>query len=123
MEHVASPDPVAHRFAPDRELLARAHNLMLSQESESHRFLRQRWEEGFAAVRVALDALREIYPSEREQLEKKDIGRIEAALDALTYAYTHLDDLTATMLGWPMTEVLRGHMTSHEEFDRWVEGR
>lgn len=107
---------------PDPELVALAHNAMLAGEDHGHRLLRQRWEETYAAVRVGLEALREIYPAERYQLDHLFLaGSAEAALDGLTRAYAALDDMSEGMLGRLMTGVIRGTITTREQFEEMVE--
>lgn len=116
MDYTAKPDLPVRRFVPDPTLVARAHNLMLECEDERHRFLRQRWEEAYAATRVALAALREIYPAEADQCEDDDLCSLAAASHGLDIAYTNLDRLSEGILGWQMVGVLRGAIATHDEF-------
>lgn len=121
MNNHAQPDLPVARFVPDPELVARAHNLMLESEDHGHRYLRQRWEEAFAATRVALDVFREVVPSEAFQLDEENRADAERALDALTIAYAALDRMSEGILGWPMIGVLRGSVTTGEEFEHITE--
>lgn len=117
----AKPDLPVARFVPDPELVAEAHNTMLANESRGHRLLRQRWEETYAAVRVGLEALREVYPSECYQLDHHLAACAEEALDNLTRAFVALDDMSDAMLGVLMTAVIRGMVTTREEYDELAE--
>jgi hypothetical protein len=117
MPETARPDPLVTKFVPDPELVAYAYNQMRERERHSQTFLRQRWEEAFAAVRVALAALREVYPAERAQLDDHEAGLCDEALDLITCAHAQLDGLSDTMLGWQMVDVLHGRILSREDFD------
>jgi hypothetical protein len=118
--HEAAHDPVARRFSPDRELLVRAQRHMIETEGERQRFVRQRWEEAFGAVRVALDALREIWPSERDAMHSVSSRVIGEALDEITTAYAHLDDACEEIVGREMYFVLTGVVKTTEEFDEML---
>ena len=117
MSETARPDPLVGRFVPDPELVAYAYNRMRERENRPQAFLRQRWEEAFAAVRVAVAALRDIYPAERAQLDDHDAAVLAEALDLATCAHTNLDCLSDTMLGWLMVDVLHGRVLSREDFE------
>jgi hypothetical protein len=116
----ARPDPPQPRFIPDPELVARAHNFMLDGEPDQVRFVRQRWEDAFGALRVSIDSLRDIHPTECHQLSEADRTGMHHALDLLTRAYTELDDMGERLLGWPMIGVLHGQVSSHAELDRII---
>lgn len=118
----AEPDPHAFRLTPDPELVARAHNAMLRAETQPKRFVRQRWEETFAATRVALTALREIYPVDHSELGDDDASHARIAIDSLTDAYEALDQMSEGMLGPLMDDVMRGRVADHELFDLLVGG-
>lgn len=110
-------DPVAQRFIPDRELVARVQRHMLANESEPERFVRQQWEAAFGATRVALDALRAIYPLERDAMDDETRLALDEALVAVESAYVHLDDCAENILGALILAVLRGRVTTHESLD------
>lgn len=118
--HSAEPDPPAHRFVPDPELVARAHNRMLKYETHGKRFVRQRWEEAFAATRVALTALREIYPVDHSELGEEEAIQMRLAHDSIMDAYEGLDQMSESMLGGLMNDVLRGRVTDPELFEYMV---
>lgn len=111
----ANPDLPVGRFAPDRKLLHMAHNKMLADEPHRVRFVRQRWEEAFGAMKVTLDALREIYPTEQDVLTDRGWVALGDALTHVTAAYVALDSLTEEVLGETMTNVLQGHITQPEQ--------
>lgn len=111
----AQPDPVVHPFVPDRELVARAQREMMARETPGHRMVRQRWEEALGANRVALAALREIYPSHRTYLTNHGNQQLDRALDRITEAFGLLDDLAPEILGEIMHDVLTGRITTHDE--------
>lgn len=117
----ARPDPIVHRFRPEPSLVARAQRYMMQIEDETDpgvRFVRQRWEEAFAAVRVATEALREIFPSERHRVDERTYRNLGVALGHVTRAWTALDDCSGDLLGDTMQNVLLGYVDDHEELDR-----
>jgi hypothetical protein len=96
-------DQLAQRPEPDRSIARRAYALMLTNESEMDAYLRQQWEVAMGAVRVAMDALRRLYPQEMTNLRLMsggDAGHdIEYALNHIEQAFGHLDAVGKPMLG------------------------
>lgn len=120
----ARHDPVVRRFAPDRELVARAQRAMMADEDNDpvQRYIRQQWEAAFGATRVALDALRSIWPTERLSLSKDDSASLSHAIEDIEAAYTHLDDLTKGMVGEVVADVHRGLILTHHDLDDRLDG-
>jgi cytochrome c-type biogenesis protein CcmH/NrfF len=103
---------------PDPELVTRAYNHMRAAEEMlggNHHFVRQRWEDAFGAVRVAMDLLREIYPRERDTMNERTATDISMALTCLQGAFERLDQCSADMLGDLMHDVLTGRIVTHEQ--------
>lgn len=120
MALTARHDPIVHRFKPDPEIVARAQRDLMDTEDEAGRnvrFVRQKWEETFGATRVALAALREIYPSDRQQVSEETRAALGLALDDLTSAWAALDDCSSEMLGATMQRVLAGEIRTHAHLD------
>lgn len=117
----ARHDPIVPRHRPDPELVARAQRHMMMMEDETrypgHRHVRQKYEEAFAAIRVALDALREIYPIDRALLPDRVNKELVGALDWTLRAYEGLDSISEEMLGEIMHGVLIGEIDSHRRLD------
>jgi hypothetical protein len=118
----AQHDPIAHRFVPDPTLVHRAHNLLLEQEEgrPTQRYLRQQWDAAFGAVRVAMDALRDIWPLEARQLGEPAQLFLHQALDDVENAYHSLDSIAEVMVGDLMVAIQNGEICTHEEFDAWI---
>lgn len=116
----ANPDPYVARLRPDPELVAIAHNQMMKEETHGHRFVRQRYEETLGALRVALHALREIYPSERYTLSDSALAEVGISIRAVEEASLALDRIDSEMLGEPMTLVMQGVIGSIEEFHEYI---
>lgn len=95
-------DPEISRLdtEPAREILVRAHRLMLLDESAMQRYVRQQWEATFAAVRVALESWRKIWPSEARENLPGELhflaGEIEHALAEVAF---NLDQFSPAMQG------------------------
>jgi hypothetical protein len=108
--------------APNEEIARRAHALMLAGESKIEKYVRQQWEVSMAAVRVAMDALRKLYPQEMPSLRNMgepadDAGyEIEFALNHIEQAFGHLDAASKPMLGELMHRATLG-LASKEEVD------
>lgn len=111
----AIPDQLVPRFRPDPDLVARAQRLMMDEETHAERFLRQRWEHALGSARVALDSLREIWPSEQASLAEGDRSEMDASLRLAEDLVLTLDRLSETMLGPTMVQVLMGEVTKPEE--------
>jgi hypothetical protein len=115
-------DEPAHRPEPNEEIARRAHALMLAGESVMEKYLRQQWEVATAAVRVAMDALRKLYPEEMPSLRGMgDPGddaahEVEFALNHIEQAFVHLDGASEPMLGELMHRATLG-LASKEEVD------
>lgn len=115
-----TPDPIVPKFKPDEELLARAQRHMKAEEGDASARqirVRQTWEHALAATRVALDSMREIYPTEIDCLPTDAQVSARDALDAIEEAYASLDAMSEALLGEVMTNVLAGAITSHEALD------
>jgi hypothetical protein len=120
MSEPARYDPPVQRFKPDAELVSRAQRFLMGYEDSTTsrvRFIRQRWEEALGATRVAMDALREIYPVDADALEPTDQKVLSVALSGVTTAYMALDRLSRVMLGEVMHDVLVGRITTQAELD------
>lgn len=113
----AQPDDIVHAYRPDRELLARVTNEMLARESHEHKFMRQRWEHALGASRVALDALREIWPAYRHRLSDQEGREVKSALEHAEALLLRLNDLDAVMLGEDVIGVLRGEITTVSDLE------
>lgn len=93
-------DPPQGRPEPDRELLARAHNYLISTETPMQRYVRQQWEVAMASSRVALDAWRRIYPIEAADALSEGGRTLASEVDnALSRAYLALDTLADELEG------------------------
>jgi hypothetical protein len=110
-------DPPRNRFIPDRELVARVHNALLESESQRQAFIRQHWETACAGVRVALDALREIYPTDNDAMSGYVEHAIGETVNHLTDALIELTNMSADMLGGVMFDVQRGVITTIEDLE------
>jgi hypothetical protein len=84
----------------------------------SQRFVRQRYEDAFGAVRVALGLLREIYPCYREAVGPRARESIRLALRCLEETYVNLDDASIVILGSVAHKVLTGEIDSHAQLDQ-----
>lgn len=103
-----------NRPEPDKELMARAHNLMLATETPQQRYVRQQWECAMAASRVALDAWRRVWPLEAaDSLTEDGQDRARDVESALAAAYFRLDSLSEELDGL-RHEVQTGGITSHD---------
>lgn len=93
-------DKPQQRPEPDREIMARAHNLMMASETPQQRYVRQQWECAMGASRVALDAWRRIWPVEAsDSLSEGGCEKAKTAEGALEVAYVSLDKLSDEMEG------------------------
>lgn len=93
---------------------------MLADEAElppSRAFIRQRWDEAFAGVTVALAALREIYPFERDGMVPDNASLIEEALAHVERVYELLDDCAEDMTSELVQNVQTGVIRNQEQFD------
>ncbi len=115
----ARPDPIAERFRPDQDLVARAQAHMLDTETEAQRYRRQQWEHALGAARVAMDSLRAIWPSERLALGGS-ADELSRACEAAEDLVISLDALSPTMLGDAVIAVLLGEVTSVEALERRI---
>lgn len=106
----ANEDRIVRRFVPDRELVAVAFNAMMEGEDQRDAFVRQHWEAAFGAVRVALDAVRAVWPVEQSYMD--DPVAWERATRYLEDAYTQLDILSEEMLGQTLFRVMSGDITT-----------
>lgn len=119
---MATHDPIVRKFAPDPTLVHRAHNMLLDEEREdpARAFVRQQWDAAFGATRVAMDALREIWPSEAAQITDGTGRFLVDALNGLEEAYHALDSVAEEMVGDLMVAVQRGRVRTEEEFLDYV---
>ena len=117
---VARHDPVARRFGANPELVAIAHNALLDSEDGRMTFVRQRWEEALGATRVAMDALREFYPIDRDALTEDAFNATDVALDQIECAYASLDSMSDELLGETLTAVLQGLITDRAELEKKI---
>lgn len=113
----AQPDPIVQRFIPDAELVARAQRALMEDESPRERFVRQRWEHALGAARVAMDELREIWPSCADVLPGDGGIELRAAHSTAEELVRILDELDEKVLGSAVCGVLNGAFTTHEELD------
>jgi hypothetical protein len=74
------------------------------------KFVRQRWEETFAAVSVALGALRDIYPREHDLLLQGTWADMAVCLRNVERTYELLEGMREEMLGEALVEVLEGNV-------------
>lgn len=120
----ARHDPVARRFVPNPILVNMAHNALLELEDHEpgRAFVRQQWEAAYGAIRVAIDALREIWPLERHNLTVEDQEHVRRALDDLVEAYIDLDEMAEGLVGWVMVAVLHGTIKTEEELNDALTG-
>lgn len=118
---MAMPDPIASRFVPDQALVNRAHNRMLQAEGPLAKFVRQQWDVAFGATRVALDSLREIWPTDTRDLDQDTRVFLMEALQHLEDAYHCLDSVAEAMVGQLVVDVQMGRITSQQDFDNAVE--
>jgi len=111
------PDPLVRPFKPDDELLARALSRMMREETMAHRFLRQRYEHASCALRVALDSLRDIYPTATGALPEESCNAIGYAMSLAEGAYVELDRIAEAIFGATVVGIMRGTITTEEELD------
>ena len=115
----AIPDPPSPPYRPDPDRLAEAHNRLMHWERDGHRqhlrHVRQRWEEALGASRVALAAVRDLYPMELEVLSDKGGSRIARAHRSLQEAVIELDLMSRELLGDEMVDVLVGRFEGDDE--------
>lgn len=105
------------RFVPLPELVERAMENMLDTETPRQRYVRQQWESAFAAARVALDALRDILPLDRDVMTSECLRAMRGALSHVERAYECLDGCSGEMMGEAMLDVLAGRITRHEQLE------
>lgn len=120
MTEPARYDPPVKAFIPDVDLVSRAQRAMMAAEDDvgdAGRLIRQCWEQAFGGVKVALDALRQIHPSERDSMTPVTSHRITYVVTMLTWSYSTLDDMSADLIGEVMHGVLTGRLTTHEQLD------
>lgn len=95
---------------PEREP---AHALRLQRETPMERYLRQQWEVATASTRVALDALRRMWPLEAAHLHEIDAAyEIDAALVHATKLAEHLALAAKEIVGELMYAAEMGRLTA-----------
>lgn len=105
-------DATIDRPQVDPEILSRARDGRLAEETPMERYLRQQWEVATAAARVALDALRRMWPLEAAHLQESDGAyEIEAALVHATKLSEHLALAAKDVIGDLMYEAEMGRGT------------
>ena len=97
---LAAWDKTQSRPEPDKELMNRAHNLMLKTETPMQRYVRQQWECAMGATSVALDAWRRVWPQEAsDSLHPEEWREAQEAELHLGIAYLALDRLSEALGG------------------------
>ena len=104
--------PLSRRPEPAREIMVRAHRHMLQTETPQECWLRQGWETTISAVRVALDAWRELWPVDGAQMERDVAAHAAVISTELENLYHRLDGLSRNMLGDVMQDAQMGHLTT-----------
>jgi hypothetical protein len=116
-----TPDPVIPKFVPDPELAARAQRDQMAEEAEQwsppQRYVRQQYEHAFAAVRVALDAARRIFPSELQSTPESARQHMEDLTDLLTSCHMLCDAMADSFYTGSVLKVQRGFAVTHEDLD------
>lgn len=116
-----TPDPLEPRFVPDPELEARAQRHMMAMEREwespTTRRARQQWSHAMAASRVALAALRDIWPESQRSISADAHDDLSRALDYATELFAALDRVAPAFEGQVVIGVASGDIRTHEELD------
>lgn len=109
---------MANRPIPDSDLARRAHDLQRMGETEMHRHLREEWEAAIGGARVAMDALRTIWPVDADHLPPYCSDAIAQAHKYAETLYATLDTIAPSMAGDLMYSVLTFNPDAAQEIER-----
>lgn len=110
--------PISQRPAPDNDLLKRVYNHTLRNETPSQKWIRQNFEVSAGATRVALDAIRKLWPHEADHPSlRSHVQSLIVAEKSLATAFAALDLLDSACSGELVHKVQTGEFTS-EDMDR-----
>lgn len=102
------------RPIPDQMVVRRAYELLLAGETDMQRYVREEWEAAMGGVRVALDAVRRLWPNESDFLSADARLRLREACSTLAVTFDEIDSLADEMLGERMMMALHGNLTMEE---------
>lgn len=102
------------RPRPDRDIIERALAVTNRTHTQMERYVREEWEAALGATRVALDAVRRLWPLEQDALTERDFGCLEGVAGDLGRAYAQLDGMSEDMLGKLLNDACAGRLDAAE---------